>query len=79
MLKPLGNMEGDRSPPFAMGIFYLKICSEDLKIFYFGDFSIEVLKIFNEYFFIGDFFLKIWDFFLKNYLGDLSFEDLKKI
>ena len=71
MLKPLGNMEGDCSPPFVMGIFYLKICSEDLKIFYFGDFSIEVLKIFNEYFFIGD-------FFLKNYLGDLSFEDLKK-
>jgi len=91
MLRPLEKMKGDRSPPFVLEIFRLKMCFEDLNILnedFFMEifpwklileiFSIEVFKIFNKDLFIGDFSLKNWDFFfLKSYPEDLSFEHLK--
>ena len=57
ILRPLENMEGDRSPPFVLEIFHLKL--------YLRDFSFEDLKIFNEDLFI-DFFLEnlSWRFIL---------------
>ena len=52
-----------------MEIFPLKYGDVSLKI-HLGDFSIAILKNFNEDLFIGD-------FSLKNSFGDFSFDDLK--
>ena len=41
MLRPLEKMEGDRSPPFVLEIFHLKMCFEDLNILN-EDFFMEI-------------------------------------